>query len=323
MDRDIAALAASQFGVVARAQLRGLGLTDSAIARRVAAGRLHRVRRAVYAVGHPALGGDARWLAAVLACGSGAVLSHSSAAALWGLRPSAAASIDVTVRGASRRRGPNLRVHRSPLGAGDVTTERGIPVTSPARTILDLAGVLRDARALERVLDRAEILRLTDVRQLDEVSADRRAHRGASRLQRALAMHTPGTTLTRSELEERILALCRERGLPRPRVNDFVAGLEVDFLFAERCVVVEADSWTYHRSRTAFERDRERDATLALAGYRVLRFTHRQMTNEPATVAAAISAALDAPTPGCGPAPPARARGPRPRSSDGGAARAG
>jgi very-short-patch-repair endonuclease len=316
VDHELAALAATQFGVVGRSQLRALGLTDAGIARRVAAGRLHRVRRAVYAVGHTALGGHARWLAAVLACGPGAVLSHASAAALWELRPSDAARIDVTVRGPSRHRGPGLHVHRARgLRAEDVATERGIPVTSPARTIIDLAATLRADRALERVLDRAEVLRLIDVRGLMAAADAHAGHRGAARLRRILAEHVSGTTVTRSELEERMLALCRERGLPRPRVNHFVAGLEVDFLFPAHAVVVEADSWTHHGSRAGFERDRERDATLALAGHRVLRFTHRQMTHEPATVAAAIRAALAAvPTPARAPAPEAPARDPPPPS---------
>jgi len=175
----------------------------------------------------------------------------------------------------------------------ETATTRGIPVTSPARTILDLAATLRSERALERVLDRVEILRLTDVKALAAIADARPGHRGAARLRRALADHVPGTTLTRSELEERMLALCRARDLPQPRVNDSVAGLEVDFLFAEQRVVVEADSWQHHRSRGAFERDRERDATLALAGHRV-RFTDRQMKRDAATVAAAIRAALAA-----------------------------
>jgi very-short-patch-repair endonuclease len=295
VDRRIASLAAAQFGVVSRAQLRVVGVTESGIARRVEAGRLHRVRRGVYAVGHPVLGRHARWLAAVLSCGAGALLSHSSAGSLWGLRPSDATYVDVTVPGPSRRRGAGLRVHRAGhLGADEVATHAGIPVTSAARTILDLAAALSDDRALERVLDRAEVLRLTDVTRLVAVAEAHPGHHGAGRLRRTLAEHTPGTTLTRSDLEERMLALCRNRGLPQPRVNHFVAGLEVDFLFAEQRLVIEADGWAFHRSRAAFERDRERDAALTLAGHRVLRFTDRQVEREPATVAAAITAALGA-----------------------------
>jgi very-short-patch-repair endonuclease len=277
VDKRIASLAASQFGVVERGQLRRLGLTDTAIARRVSSGRLHRVRRGVYAVGHP-------------------VLSHTSAAAHWELRPSDAVYIDVTVPGPSRRRGPGLHVHRaSRLATDEVATHAGIPVTSAARTILDLAATLPDDRAL----DRAEVLRLTDVRRLVALAEAHPGHHGAGRLRRALAEHTPGTTLTRSDLEERMLVLCRTRGLPRPRVNSIVAGLEVDLLFAAQRLVVEGDGWAYHRSRAAFERDRdrERDAALALAGHRVLRFTDRQVERKPGTVAAAIAAALSAPAP--------------------------
>jgi predicted transcriptional regulator of viral defense system len=156
LDRRIADLAAAQHGVVHRRQLLYLGLSDSAVGRRVAAGRLHRVHRAVYAVGHPVLGAHGRWLAAVLACRPGAVLSHASAGALWEIRPSAAERIDVTLPGAGRPRAPRLRVHRARgLGTEDVTTRRGIPVTSPERTILDLAASLSE-RELEKVLDRAE-----------------------------------------------------------------------------------------------------------------------------------------------------------------------
>ncbi len=336
-DHRIAALAASQFGVVERGQLRALGLSDPAIARRIRAGRLHRLRRGVYAVGHPVLGQHGRWLAAVLACGPDAVLSHAAAAAAWDLRASDAVFVDVTVPGPSRRRGPGLRVHRArSLAAHETATTRGILVTSPARTILDLAATHRSERALERVLDRVEILRLTDVKALAAIADARPGHRGAARLRRALADHVPGTTVTRSELEERMLVLCRERDLPQPRVNDSVAGLEVDFLFAEQRVVVEADSWQHHRSRGAFERDRERDATLALAGHRVLRFTDRQMKRDAATVAAAIRAALaagarappapppsESARPGSGPAPRAPARDPPPPSSGDAGARAG
>jgi very-short-patch-repair endonuclease len=292
VDRRVAELAASQHGVVARDQLRALGLTDTMIAWRVRAGRLHRVRRAVYAVGHPALTPHGRWLAAVLALGPGARLSHGSAGALWDLRRSSASSIDVTVPGSGRRASPGVRTHRVRRNEPDeATIHRGIAVTTPARTVLDLAGDL-PRRGLERVLDRAEELRLTDRRALAAIAAAHHGHRGAGPLRRALADHVAGTTLTRSALEERMLALCREHGLARPRVNHWVAGLEVDFLFEAQRVVIETDGWAHHRTRAAFERDRDRDAALARAGHRVLRFTHRQLADDPRAVAATIAAAL-------------------------------
>jgi very-short-patch-repair endonuclease/predicted transcriptional regulator of viral defense system len=287
----IARLAGGQYGVVSRAQLRGLALSDGAMTDRCRRGRLHRVHHGVYAVGHTVLGGHGRWLAAVLACGPGAVLSHASAAALWGLRPSAALTVDVTVaRGGTRKR-PGLRIHRTRSLDGQTTVHEGIPVTTPARTILDLAATLR-GRPLERVLDQAENTRLTHVAALDALARAHTGHHGASKLLAALHDHTPGTTLTKSELEERFLALCQNHGLPRPRVNHHVAGLEVDFVFSAHRLAVETDSWRFHRTRAAFERDRERDAILAVAGYRSLRFTHRQLQNEPATVAAALHSCL-------------------------------
>lgn len=291
VDRRIGDLAARQHGVVHRRQLLELGLSESALGRRVASGRLHRVHRSVYAVGHPVLGANGRRLVAVLACRPGAVLSHASAGALWEIRFSNAERIDVTVPGAGRPVVPGLRVHRArTLGAGDVTTRFGIPVTSPARTILDLAATVR-GRALEQLLDRAELERVYDRRALLAAAHATPGHRGSGPLRRALADHVPGTTVTRTKLEERMLALCGAHGLPRPLVNHFVEGIEVDFVFGDG-VLVEADSWRHHRDRQAFERDRERDAIFARAGYRVLRFTDRQMRSDPAAVAATIAAVL-------------------------------
>jgi predicted transcriptional regulator of viral defense system len=291
LDVAMAALASRQHGVVTRAQLRTLGLSDDAVDTRAAGGRLHRLHRGVYAVGHPVLGPRRRWLAAVLACGPRAVLSHAAAAALWGLRPSAATAVDVTVPGSGgRRKRPGLRIHRARDLAGQATAHHGIPVTTPARTILDLAATLQ-RRPLERVLDTAESARLTDVAALEALAGAHVGHRGASRLMTALSTHEPGTTLTKSELEELFLKLCADAGLPRPSVNARVTGPEVDFVFAERRLLVETDSWRHHRSREAFERDRERDAIHTRAGYRTLRFTHTQLTQTPGTVAETVRAA--------------------------------
>jgi hypothetical protein len=297
LDVEIAALAKRQYGVVSRAQLRALGLADHAITKRAARGRLHRVHQGVYAVGHTVLGARGRWTAAVLAAGPHAVLSHAAAGALWELRASAAVIVDVTIAGGGSRKRPGLRIHRARDLTGLTTTHDGIPVTTPARTIMDLAATLQ-RRPLERLLDQAENARLTDVASLVALARAHPGHRGASRLTTALSSHEPGTTLTRSELEERFLALCRTRGLPRPAVNARVVGPEVDFVFAEQRLLVEADSWTWHRSREAFERDRDRDAVHTRAGYRTLRFTHRQLTTTPDAVAATRRAALNAGTPG-------------------------
>jgi predicted transcriptional regulator of viral defense system len=287
-DRRIARLAERQHGVVARRQLEAIGLGRGAIAHRIGAGRLHRVHHGVYAVGHTVLTVNGRRMAAVLAGGPGAVLSHASAAALWEIRPSAAARIDVSVRTpGGRAKRPGLRIHRTPtLRADEITEHQGIRVTTPARTLLDLAATL-SRRALERALDEAEIHGLYDLRALEAIVNAHRQERGAAKLRQALDLDGD-PALTKSELEELMLALCHEHGLPRPQVNEDVAGLEVDFVFADQRLAVEADSWTYHRTRRAFERDRERDAILARAGYRTLRFTHRQLTLRPAEVAATI-----------------------------------
>jgi hypothetical protein len=166
-------------------------------------------------------------------------------------------------------------------------------VTTPARTLLDLAAVV-GRRDLERAMDEAEVGRLTHAAALDAIARGNAHHPGAPRLRAALASHTPGTSLTRSALEERFLALCIAHGLPKPFVNACVAGLEVDFLFAAERVVVETDGWRYHAGRRAFERDRERDAVLIRAAYRLLRFSHHQIEADAPTVARTVAAALAA-----------------------------
>lgn len=292
--RRIAVLAARQHGVVSGRQLAELGVAQQTISDRVATGRLHRVHRGVYAVGHTVLGARGRWMAAVLAGGPGAVLSHASAGALWELRPSAAVAVDVTVRRSGRAKRPGVRVHRPrTLRPSEVTTHHHIPVTTPARTVLDLAATLQHHR-LERVLDQVEILELADYPALDALAGAHPGHRGAGKLRRALATHLAGTTLTRSELEERFFALCHDHGLPRPKVNERVAGKEVDFLFAAERVIVETDSWQFHRTRRAFENDRARDALLLTRGYRTLRVTHEALKRDRESVAATIATVLEA-----------------------------
>lgn len=289
-DTAIAALAADQHGVVTTRQVAALGVSERAVSRRAAAGRLHRVHRGVYAVGHPVLTGHGRLMAAVLAGGEGAVLSHASAAALWGMRSSDAERTDIIVRRSGREKRNGLRIHRPrTLQPDEVTTHEGIPVTTPAPTILDLAAML-GRRPLERVLDRTELLELTDYPALRAIAHAHPGHRGARKLQSTLDTHHAGTTLTRSHLEERFLTLCREHGLPAPLVNSWPSGKEVDFRFPGHALIVEADSCTHHRSREAFENDRARDALRTRAGYRTLRFTYRQLADDPAAVAATIAA---------------------------------
>jgi hypothetical protein len=289
LDAEIAALAARQHGVVTTAQLAALGLAQRGVSHRAGAGRLHRVHRGVYAVGHPILTANGHRMAAVLACGPGAALSHASAAALWEIRPTAATRIDVSVPGAGgRRKRARIRVHRAAkLLSDEVTEKHGIPVTTPARTLLDLAAQL-PRRALERALDEAAKRELFDLTALTALISAHGNEHGAGALTRALSRHHPGTTATKSTLEELMLAICDAHDLARPLVNTWVEGLEVDFHWPAHRLVVEADSYRYHHTRTAFDRDRERDAILARAGYRTLRFSDRQIAEEPGAVAATI-----------------------------------
>ena len=196
-------------------------------------------------------------MAAVLACGPHAVLSHAAAGALWGLRASEATIIDVTVPGTGgcpRRNG--LRLHRARSIDDHITTNDGIPVTTPARTILDLA-IKLDRRGIERLLDRAENARLGDVLSLEALARAHAGHKGAAKVLGTLRDHEPGSTLTRSVLEERFLELCRAAGLPKPtKVNHHVEALEADFVFADQLLLVETDSWQHHKSRRSFESDR-------------------------------------------------------------------
>lgn len=279
-DRKIAVLAERQHGVVARRQLVALGLSDDAIERRLAARRLHLLHRGVYAVGHTVLRVEGRWMAATLA--TTGVLSHATAAGAWGLRPPATGLIHVTATSARRRSG--VKVHRNALGPRDTTIRRGIPITTPARTIIDLARTI-DGRPLEHALDIAEQRRLVDFSEL--------THRPIPpSLQAVLSLYT--ACATRSELEERFLRLCDDHGLPRPHINTRIEGHEVDFVWRDQRLIVEVDGYAYHRSPTSFEDDRERDVTLALAGWRVLRFTWTQITRRPGWVARAVFSTLSA-----------------------------
>jgi predicted transcriptional regulator of viral defense system len=276
-DARVAELAAGQWGVVSRAQLCAQGLSKDAVRRRVRAGRLHRLHHGVYAVGHTVLRSEGRRLAAVLACGAGAVLSHRSAAAHWGLLPTGATRIDVTIPRTARAGDAKIRLHHSrSLIACDTTTHQGIPITSVARTLLDLAATVRPDR-LERALAQAEHLQLYDHRAIAELLARANGHRGQKALTEATALDPK---LTRSEWEVRLLELVRAAALPEPLVNLALAApdhprLEVDFCWPSHRLVVETDGWESHRTRAAFEADRRRDAALQADGWRVVRFTWR------------------------------------------------
>jgi very-short-patch-repair endonuclease len=287
-DRQIAALAAKHHGVTSLAQLRSAGLTTEQVQFRLNRGRLHSVYRGVYAVGYAGLGFRGRWLAAVLGCGEGAVLSHRTAAALWGIRPSASPRIEVTVPSRNGRRPrEGMMIHRvAELPDSEVTVCDGIPVTRVARTLLDLAAVVsRDG--LKRAIKEADRLRLFDLKAVDQV-LKRNVGRPGSRPLREVLERYQEPPFTRNELERSFLRLCARHGLPAPAVNAQLHGYEVDFLWRAGRLVVETDGRESHGTRAAFEDDRKRDAHLTVLGYRVVRFTHRQVLREPDFVAGVL-----------------------------------
>ncbi len=291
-DRAIDELAVRQHGVVARRQLLAAGLSAHTVDNRVKRGRLRAIHPGVYRVG-PVPVPLQREMAAVLAGGDGAVLTGPSAGVVWGILPAARrpAEVEISVRDGFRGRVAGVRVRRVPtLRDDEVTERRGIPVTTPARTLLDLAGALAP-RALEQALaaaEREELAELTDVAQLLERHPRRR---GAASL-RAILSRELGPAFTRSPLEERFLALVRSAGLPAPQVNAGVAGFEVDFLWRRQRVVVEIDGFRYHRGRQSFDRDHDRDLTLRAAGFTVLRFTAKQLDQQADDVLASLESAL-------------------------------
>jgi predicted transcriptional regulator of viral defense system len=308
----VATLAEKQHGVVAHRQLLGLGLGPRAIQYGAENGRLHRIHRGVYAVGHPAIGFHGRLMAAVLACGAGALLSHRSAAWMWGLRRASGSGIDVTGPRCRGRKG--IAVHRARnLRDDDRSVVEAIPVTSVARTLLDLAEVARP-RELERAVEEAERLRLFDLGAVEELSARSRGRRGLRRLRALLADVDVTPPPTRSELERGFFELCRKAGLPVPSTNIFLAGFEVDAAWPEQWLVVELDGYAFHGSRAAFERDRLRDAALQAAGYRVVRVTHRRLRTERAAVTETLRSMLAAGGPRAGPPsdPPSAGRSAQP-----------
>lgn len=268
-DLRIAEHARRQHGAVSIGQLRAAGLSDSAVSKRCRSGRLHRLHRGVYAVGHVAASAERRWMAAVLALGNGAVLSHRSAAELLGLLPARDEPVDVSLpsrHGRLRRNG--IRVHRPvSLRPKEMTRRRGVPVTSPTRTIADLRRAV-PAQEWRRAIRQAEFLGLA----IDPVLEPDR---------------------TRSELEREFLKLCRRHLLPKPAVNLRVGPFTVDFCWVERRLIVETDGYAAHRGRAAFEDDRVRDLKLRALGYEVLRLSYKQVVDDSAEVAAVLRAELE------------------------------
>jgi very-short-patch-repair endonuclease len=284
----VARIAKRQHGVVSISQLRSCGVSDDAVRARAALGQLHRVHRGVYALGHLALSPEGRYMAAVLAIGGGphaggtvlehwgAAVSHRSALSLWSLLPANQAPCDVIVGGnGGRARRAGIRVHRSlALVPGDLTLHRGVPVTTPGRTIADLREAIstrRRSAIANHELRKA--IRQANVLGLPIGSRDAKVR-------------------TRSDLEADFLRLCRCHRLPPPEVNVRIGPYLVDFLWRERRLVVETDSYLYHRGEMAFQDDHARDLELMRRGFEVLRLSELQLDDEPARVAEVLAARL-------------------------------
>lgn len=297
-DARIAELAARQYGVVARPQLEQLGLEESAINRRLRSERLHPVHAGVFAVGHRLLSRNGRWMAAVLAMGDGAVLSHRSAAALWGLRGSGGVT-HVTLPSKSRHV-PGIRRHSSRcLPADEVTVQDRIPVTSVPRTIFDCAGG-GDVDLVENLLRQAEYLELYDPLSLPALVERYPRRRGCRTVKAALTrLEEEPAGAPASKFEERFLPFLRAYGLPIPRLNEWIEvggrRYKVDCRWPGTKEIVELDGWQGHGTRRAFRDDRERDRRLRVAGYGLTRITWSQIEHEPAAVAADLRALLAAP----------------------------
>jgi very-short-patch-repair endonuclease len=281
-------LAREQHGVVTRAQLLGLGYGSEAIRHRLRSGRLHPVWRGVYALGRPELSRLGVWMAAVLGCGPRALLSHESAAALWGIRRTGGRLIEVSVpNGVLRRRAGIVAHRRSGLGMADLAIHRGIPVTSPVCTIVDLS--LRLPRSeLEAMVNEADKLDLVDPEALRRALGARTGRAGVAVLRDLLDRHT--FTLTDSALERLFLPIARRAGLPQPLTGRRVNGFKVDFYWPSLDLIVETDGLRYHRTAARQARDHVRDQKHAAAGLKPLRFTHAQVKFEPAYVEATLSA---------------------------------
>jgi hypothetical protein len=282
-------LATKQHGVVSTRQLAKLGYTRSSASKANGVGRLRRLHRGVYAVGHERLTWHSRCMAVVRAVRP-SVASHLSAGWLWGLLRFRPETVHVTAPTPRRpRRG--FVVHCERLAAADIDSIEGIPVTSLARTLLDLAAIL-SAEQLGKVLKRAEELQLFDLRAIDELLARSANHPGASALGDALAIYRDDPTFTRSGLEERFLALVLEAELPRPSMNYFVAGYEIDAYWDEERFGVELDVYETHGTHAAFEDDRQREDDLLLAEIETIRVTGPRLKREAEATIARVAAHL-------------------------------
>src|SRR4051794_11942212 len=291
LDEVIAEIAAAQQGVVGRAQLLAAGVGRRAIDGRVTRGLLHPLHRGVFAVGHRRVSRNGWWMAATLAGGDGAVLSHRSAAGLWRMRNTARRA-EVTV---ARHRGtrPGVQYHEAVLKSDEIAVVDGIPVTTPARTLLDLATVLTEQH-LKAAFQEAEARRLTSPTSLDALLERYPGRRGTAALRRILEHHREiGRPIPTSLLERRFLALLDTHGLPRPSITRRSRKGEIDATWPDHRLIVECDGFATHGTRHAFEADRAKDRHLVVAGWRVIRLTWRQLTDDADTIARQLAALLN------------------------------
>jgi very-short-patch-repair endonuclease len=289
----VAWLAAQQLSVASRSQLYAAGLDRGAIAHRLQTGSLHRRHRGVYLIGSPIAPPGALELAALFACGAAGVISHRSAAALWGLVPTRPAVVDVTVVARNRRSRAGINIHRvAQLDGRDRRVRNGIRLTAPARTVIDFAADAEDDE-LEAAVSEARALRLIRDGEL-EAALDRAGIRAGVARMRWLLSVEGDQGYTKSKAERVMRKLARDAGLTQALCNAPLHGYDVDFLWPEQRLVVEVDGYQFHGHRSAFERDRRKDQVLIAAGYRVVRVTWLQLVHEPMRVAAVIAGALTA-----------------------------
>jgi very-short-patch-repair endonuclease len=288
---DIRRVAERQHGNVTRAQLEAIGLTRNAIDERHDQGWLIRRHTGVYAVGHVPRTRESRWAAAVLALGDGAVLSHVAAGALWELLPGAAITEVIVPTTAGRPKRDGIVVHRQRLPAVHATIHRGIPVTTPIRTLLDLASVL-SLNALARTFEQAQVRLHMPPAPLAAEVISRPRHRGNAKLRRIL-LGAVDPAAVRSVLELRFLRLCASYGIPRPQVNVRIGAWTPDFLWPDRRLVVETDGYDFHRTAAAKRRDATKDEFLRGEGFAVVRLTWADVAERPATTAAKLLTATN------------------------------
>jgi len=291
-DVGLARIAEAQFGTITSAQLVELGFSSSAISRMVASGRLIRLYRGVYAVGHSLLVDRGRWLAAVLACGDQAVLSHREAAMLSGIRHTERSRIDVIVPGRSRRGQPGIQVHRvRRLHPDEVTEIDGIRVTTIARTLLDLCDVI-PAIQVRRAFEKAERMGELDYRALHLVAERAHGRHALKVFLPLVAVDHATAARAKSDLEARFLDFVRDHGLPMPAVNSIVGGYEVDAHWFGTKLIVELDSWEFHRSKRSFHADRAKWLDLRSQGFDVLTISDRMLKAQAGRIASSILAAV-------------------------------